>query len=171
MACSTPWITSAKTGECLIRKKNDALLVVREIRVLMCTVFHRAMPKASTAAGVLLHSLWSDKIIQSFLKKVRASVSALHLTMRLHLSPASDCYATSLTNKIKLLYVLSFFSLSHSDTKPSLICLLFQAEAYSHYQSYLKNLRSLFFFATGQAIDPCSISHSNEFKFDWSNAS
>ncbi|MCJ8729357.1 hypothetical protein PDJAM_G00105380 [Pangasius djambal] len=28
-----------------------------------------AMPKASTAAGVLLHSLWSDKTIQSFLKK------------------------------------------------------------------------------------------------------
>ncbi|KAB5583988.1 hypothetical protein PHYPO_G00102210 [Pangasianodon hypophthalmus] len=28
-----------------------------------------AMPKASKAAGVLLHSLWSDKTIQSFLKK------------------------------------------------------------------------------------------------------
>ncbi|TRY89639.1 hypothetical protein DNTS_021525 [Danionella cerebrum] len=28
-----------------------------------------ALPKSSTAAGVLLHSLWSDKNIQSFLKK------------------------------------------------------------------------------------------------------
>ncbi|RXN15551.1 plakophilin-1-like protein [Labeo rohita] len=27
------------------------------------------LPKSSTAAGVLLHSLWSEKNIQSFLKK------------------------------------------------------------------------------------------------------
>uniref|UniRef100_A0A8B9HEK1 Plakophilin 1b n=1 Tax=Astyanax mexicanus TaxID=7994 RepID=A0A8B9HEK1_ASTMX len=31
-----------------------------------------ALPKASKASGVLLHSLWSDKNIQSFLKKVRS---------------------------------------------------------------------------------------------------
>lgn len=52
---------------------------VRQICVLMCTDFHRALPKASKAAGALLQCLWNDKTLQSSLKKVRCLINVYNL--------------------------------------------------------------------------------------------